>query len=79
MNEPRVGHVSSTALALTSPPPPSQAGLIEEMVEDALEGVEDEGLEEEADAEVEKILYEVTSGEWLVSIALPPVPLTTLA
>ena len=47
---------------LRSDPAP-QAGLIEEMVEDVLEGVEDEGLEEAADAEVEKILYEVTSGE----------------
>ena len=44
-------------------PPHLQAGLIEEMMEDTFEGLEDEDLEEQADAEVEKILWEVTSGK----------------
>lgn len=39
-----------------------QAGLIEEMIEDTFEGLEDDDLEEEADKEVEKILFEVTNG-----------------
>ena len=40
-----------------------QAGLIEEMMEDTFESLEDDDLEEQADQEVEKILWEVTSGE----------------
>ena len=40
-----------------------QAGLIEEMMEDTFEGLEDDDLEEQADQEVEKILWEVTSGK----------------
>ncbi len=48
-------------------PPPHhhhQAGLLEEMMEDTFEGLEDDDVEEAADAEVEKILWEVTSGEY---------------
>ena len=40
-----------------------QAGLIEEMLEDTFEGLEDDDLEELADKEVEKVLFEVTNGE----------------
>ena len=40
-----------------------QAGLIEEMMEDTFEGLEDDDLEEQADEEVEKILFEITSGK----------------
>lgn len=40
-----------------------QAGLIEEMLEDTFEGLEDDDLEEAADTEVEKVLYEITKGE----------------
>ncbi|KAF4084033.1 charged multivesicular body protein 3 [Ictalurus punctatus] len=40
-----------------------KAGIIEEMLEDTLEGMEDEEeMEEAAEAEVDRILYEVTAG-----------------
>ncbi|XP_031555838.1 charged multivesicular body protein 3-like [Actinia tenebrosa] len=39
-----------------------KAGIIEEMLEDTFEGLEDDDMEEAADAEVEKILFEVTEG-----------------
>ncbi|XP_032814305.1 charged multivesicular body protein 3 isoform X1 [Petromyzon marinus] len=40
-----------------------KAGIIEEMMDDTFEGMEDQDdLEEEADAEIDKILYEVTAG-----------------
>ena len=42
-----------------------QAGLIEEMLEDTFEGLEDDDLEEAADSEVEKVLFELTKGERL--------------
>jgi len=32
-------------------------------MEDTLEGLEDDDLEDEADQEVEKVLFELTSGE----------------
>ena len=35
---------------------------MEEMIEDTLEGVEDDDLEDEADEEVEKVLFELTQG-----------------
>ena len=35
---------------------------MEEMLEDTFESMEEEGLDEAADAEVEKILFEVTNG-----------------
>ena len=41
----------------------TKAGIIEEMMDDTMETLEDEDLEEDADAEVEKILFEVTKGE----------------
>ncbi|KAL5470869.1 hypothetical protein EMCRGX_G028913 [Ephydatia muelleri] len=40
----------------------AKAGLIEEMMEDTFEGLEDDDLDEKADTEVEKILFEVTNG-----------------
>ena len=42
---------------------PLQAGLIDEMLQDTFEGLEDDDLEELADKEVEKVLFEVTNGE----------------
>jgi len=44
-----------------------QAGIIEEMMDDAFESMEDQDeLEEEAEAEVEKVLFELTAGEVLL-------------
>lgn len=46
--------------------PPRQAGIMEEILEETLDsGVlgEDEGLEEEADGEVDKVLFELTDGK----------------
>lgn len=34
------------------------------MLEDTFEGLEDDDLEEEADKEVDKVLFEITSGMW---------------
>lgn len=45
------------------PLPFPQAGMIEEMMEDTFESLEDDDLEEEADKEVDKILFEVTKGQ----------------
>ena len=42
---------------------PMQAGIIEEMLEDTFEGLEDDDLEEAAQEEVDKILFEVTKGD----------------
>jgi len=39
-----------------------KAGIIEEMLEDTFEGLEEDDMEEEAQEEVDKILFEVTSG-----------------
>ena len=39
-----------------------QAGIIEEMLEDTFDSLEDEDMEEEAQEEVDKILFEVTQG-----------------
>ena len=40
-----------------------QAGIIDEMMEDMLEAEEDEEIEQEADAEVDKILFDLTNGK----------------
>jgi charged multivesicular body protein 3 len=40
-----------------------QAGMIEELLDETFEGLEDDDLEELADKEVEKVLWEVTSGQ----------------
>lgn len=39
-----------------------QAGIIEEMLEDTFEGLEEDDLEEAAQEEVDKVLFEVTKG-----------------
>jgi len=42
----------------------TKAGIMEEMLDDTLEGIDDdEELEEEADAEVDRVLYELTDGK----------------
>ena len=43
-----------------------KAGIIEEMVEDTMEGLEDDDLEEAADTEVEKVLWELTKGAYII-------------
>ncbi|KAJ8388272.1 hypothetical protein AAFF_G00135330 [Aldrovandia affinis] len=40
----------------------TKAGIIEEMMEDTFEGLEDEDMEEAAEAEVDKILFDITAG-----------------
>ena len=40
-----------------------QAGIIEEMLEDTFEGMEEDDVEEAAQEEVDKILFEVTKGK----------------
>ena len=40
-----------------------QAGIMEEMLDDAMDLEEDEGVEEEADEEVDKVLFELTNGK----------------
>lgn len=39
-----------------------KAGIMEEMIEDTLEGMDEDDIEEEADEEVNKVLFEVTEG-----------------
>ncbi|KAF8913949.1 vacuolar sorting protein Vps24 [Gymnopilus junonius] len=41
----------------------TKAGIMEEMLEDTLDLDEDEEIEEEADAEVDKVLFELTNGK----------------
>lgn len=55
-----------------------QAGIIEEMIQDSFDAVEEDGIEDEADAEVEKILSEITSG-LLGQAAAAPTKDTTIA
>ena len=40
-----------------------QAGIMDEMISDSFEMMDDEDLEEEADEEVNKVLYQVTEGK----------------
>ena len=40
-----------------------QAGIIEEMLEDTFEGMEEDDLEEAAQEEVDKVLFELTKGK----------------
>ncbi|XP_045596565.1 charged multivesicular body protein 3 [Procambarus clarkii] len=56
-----------------------KAGIIEEMLEDTMETLEPEELEEEAQKEVDKVLWEITAGQLgkapaMVSDALPAEP-----
>lgn len=39
-----------------------KAGIIEEMLEDTMEGLDDPDLDDEADEEVDKVLYDLTAG-----------------
>ncbi len=39
-----------------------QAGLIDEIINDTLEGMEDEGVDEAADEEIDKLVSEITTG-----------------
>lgn len=41
----------------------NKAGIMEEMLEETLNMEEDEELEEEADAEVDKVLFDITDGK----------------
>ncbi|ORX57092.1 hypothetical protein BCR36DRAFT_278715, partial [Piromyces finnis] len=41
----------------------TKAGIIEEMISDTLEMNDEEGIEEEAEEEVEKVLFELTNGK----------------
>nr|KAG5693835.1 hypothetical protein BaRGS_004443 [Batillaria attramentaria] len=40
-----------------------KAGILEEMMEDAMDVMDEEEVEEEAEGEVEKVLWELTAGE----------------
>merc|ERR1712003_259054 len=40
-----------------------KAGIIEEMMEETMEGLEDDDMEEAASEEVEKVLWELTKGQ----------------
>lgn len=40
-----------------------QAGIMEEMLDDTLEMDDDQEIEEEADAEVDKVLFDLTNGK----------------
>ncbi|KAH7879893.1 vacuolar sorting protein Vps24 [Lentinula edodes] len=55
----------------------TKAGILEEMMEDTLAMDDDEDLEEEADEEVDKVLFQLTDGKLgqagSVSTELPPV------
>lgn len=41
----------------------TKAGLMGEMMDDAFEAMEEDGVDEEADEEVDKVLYEITKGQ----------------
>ncbi|RKP23792.1 Snf7-domain-containing protein [Syncephalis pseudoplumigaleata] len=48
-----------------------KAGVISEMMEDTMDMLDDEELEDEADEEVEKVLFEVTNGKLGEAGAMP--------
>lgn len=53
----------------------TKAGILEEMIEETMESMEDsEGIEEEAQTEVDKVLWELTDGKLGEA---PSVPLAT--
>jgi hypothetical protein len=57
----------------------AQAGIMEEMLEDTLEGLdEDEELEEEAEAEVDRVLFEITDGKLGVAGAGKELPVRSI-
>lgn len=43
---------------------------MEEMLDDTMETLDDDELEEEADSEVEKVLYELTAGKKTICTCL---------
>jgi len=45
----------------------TKSGIIEEMMDDTLEGLDPEEIEDEADEEVNKVLYEMTDGNYLTN------------
>lgn len=49
-----------------------KAGMVRDMVDETFEMIEEEDIEEEAEAEVNKVLYEVTQGQ-LGSLEAAPV------
>jgi hypothetical protein len=52
-----------------------QAGLIEEMMDDAMESADADDVDEEADEEVDKVLTEIMTGPpWPRPLALAAVP-----
>ena len=56
-----------------------QAGIMEEMLEDTLEGLdEDPELEEEAEQEVDRVLFEITDGKLGVAGAGKELPVSTM-
>lgn len=55
----------------------TKAGILEEMIEETMESLDDtEGIEEEAQGEVDKVLWELTDGKLGEA---PAVPLSTPA
>lgn len=49
-----------------------KAGMVTDMVDETFEMIEDEDIEEEAEAEINKVLYDVTKGQ-LGSLEAAPV------
>ena len=52
----------------------SQAGILEEMIDDTLDVSNEEGLEEDADSEIDKILFELTAGRVIFPYLIFPLP-----
>ncbi|KAF9583978.1 Vacuolar protein-sorting-associated protein 24 [Lunasporangiospora selenospora] len=51
-----------------------KAGIIDEIIQDTMESMDDEEIEEEADEEVNKVLFSITNGllgDPVASAALP--------
>jgi charged multivesicular body protein 3 len=57
----------------------TRAGLIDELVEDAMSSMDSEGIESEVDAEVDKIVQELTSDVLAPAAAAPKGPIKTAA
>lgn len=57
-----VKQVSHVALAMSKEM--MKMGVIQECIEDVFEEIDDDELEEEAQAEIDKVLYEVTNGKF---------------
>jgi charged multivesicular body protein 3 len=49
-----------------------KAGIIREMVDDTMEVLDSDDIEEETDAEVDKVLFEITQGQFGSLEAAPP-------